>query len=107
MISRIRIGHMLVDVRLDELEEDRIGEYRYRSGEIRISGGLKPDIQAVTLLHEIFHAFMADRGRNAGMTEEQEEEEVTFWASAVSTLIADNPSLAVYLLRAYGDRDSA
>ena len=94
---------MVVDVLLDELEEDRIGEYRYRSGEIRISGGLKPDIQAVTLLHEIFHAFMADRGRNAGMTEDEEEEEVTFWASAVSTLIADNPAIAVYLLKSFGE----
>ena len=103
MIKRLRIGHMVVDVLLDELEEDRIGEYRYRSGEIRISGGLKPDIQAVTLLHEIFHAFMADRGRNAGMTEDEEEEEVTFWASAVSTLIADNPAIAVYLLKSFGE----
>jgi len=101
--SKVRLGHRSLDVFLTELDDDRIGEYSYRHGEVRIAGQLKPDIQAVTLLHEIFHHVLAESGRNASMTPEDEEGEVTFWASAVSQLIADNPAIAVYLLKSFGE----
>lgn len=96
---RLRIGHRVVDITKSELQDDRIGEYSYREAEVRIQSGLKPDIEAVTLLHEIFHHFLAESGRNADMTPEQEEAEVTFWASSVAAMIADNPIVAAYLVR--------
>ena len=98
--SRLRIGHRNIEVVRTELDDDRIGEYDYRHGQVRIEPDLKPDIEAVTLLHEVFHHLLAESGRNTGMSEEQEEEEVTFWASSVSALIADNPILAAYIVRA-------
>ena len=98
--SRLRIGHRSIEVMRIALSDDRIGEYDYRNGEIRIEPDLKQDIEAVTLLHEIFHHILAESGRNAAMSEEQEEEEVTFWSSSVSALIAENPAVAAYLVRA-------
>jgi hypothetical protein len=85
-------------------EQDRGGQRRNLSGGawheqalILVNAGDHPQVQRVTLLHEIMHAVAAQAGYN-GLGKFSEER----WISAVSPLLLDtltrNPAVVAYLL---------
>lgn len=100
MITSVRVGPIVYDVSVvDELHlMDGDTKIRYMGLEskteayIKVCSGMKPAIEAVTLLHEILHAVYD----NAGATEHSEET-IDFIAHGIADIIRQNPLLLKYL----------
>ena len=74
---------------LGETEDgETIGNISYRDAEIQIKAGLKPQVKAVTVLHEVIHGIMAHGGAL-----EQDESFIDMLAYGLHQVLKDNPTL--------------
>jgi Zn-dependent peptidase ImmA (M78 family) len=63
---------------------------------IKIDGGLDAAEERATIAHEVLHQLLDGSGLD--LTEEQEEEVVTYLGAAVGAHVAANPGLWAYLI---------
>lgn len=93
----VKIDHRTIRVEAMPANDKACGYYLDGPGVIQIDHTIPPDQQADTLIHEILHAIWASRSLPARVSEETA---VTRLASALATVLRDNPDLPMWLEQA-------
>lgn len=76
-----------------DVESNLHGDFNYRKMKIRINGDDHPQVQYVTLWHELLHAIYWERS----LTPTEEEDTVDRLSTGLAMVFKDNPVLAKYL----------
>jgi hypothetical protein len=63
---------------------------------IRIDGGLSPEDERATIIHEVLHQLL--QGAKLGLSEEQEEDVVTYLGGALGAHVGANAGVWGYLI---------
>lgn len=90
------LGGVLVVRTTGALDED-CGNYDAGRAEIHISNQLAPDVERITLIHELTHDVLFRTGVENGMEKDDRERICDGIAVGFYELIRSNPSLIEYL----------
>ncbi len=84
------VSHKELQLSSEDLKGDYWGETRYKHACIRICEGMAEDEAKITLVHEIIHAILQERGFDQ---QNNDEAMVDGLAHALRMLVKQNPEL--------------
>lgn len=84
------VSHKELQLSSEDLKGDYWGETRYKQASIRVCEGMAEDEVKITLVHEIIHAILQERGFDQ---QNNDEELVDGLAHALRMLVKQNPEL--------------